>query len=159
MKSFNSLSELQKYIGTSQGQQTVMGDKEVRRSLNEAAQLLEKLLYEQLQAYYDSYTPTVYERTYGLLNSLRISPITQVGNELQINVYFDRSMATHPSIFDGEDGYVAKLLNDGWQWRKNPANIYRLSRYEGFHFIEKAIDEFNSRNRWGFKISKNDVAK
>lgn len=158
MPNFNSLSELAKYIGSPAGQQTVFGQKDVRKALREAAVLLEKIMHEELEAYYASYSPTVYERTYGLLNSLRISPITQVGNELYISVYFDRDAATHPSIFGGESGYVAQLLNEGWKWN-NDIGINHLSHYSGFHFVEKSIEQFNSQNRWGFKISKNSVKK
>ncbi|QWU14443.1 hypothetical protein SAMN04487895_101755 [Paenibacillus sophorae] len=161
MPQFNNLSELEKYLNTGKGQQTVFGQRDVRKALNEAAKLLEKIMHEELEAYYASYTPVDggYERTYGLLNSLRISPITQVGNELHINVYFDRESATHPSIFGGEDGYVAKLINDGWSWSNTSVNIYHLSHYEGFHFVEKALQRFSSENKWGFRISKNNVAK
>jgi hypothetical protein len=158
MKTFNSLSELSKHLNTSNGQQAVFGQKDVRKALREAASLLEKIMHDKLQEYYNSYSPVIYERTYNLLNSLRISPIEQSGNMLMISVYFDRDSATHPSIFGGEEGYVANLINEGWKWNHD-IGINHLSHYEGFHFIEKSIDEFNSRNKWGFVISKNSVAK
>ncbi|QSF43266.1 hypothetical protein [Paenibacillus tianjinensis] len=154
MRNFNNLNDLSKYIGSPAGQQTVMGKKNIKNALREAAILLEKIMYEQLQDYYASYTTVIYERTYGLLNSLRISPIKQVGNELQIMVYFDNESATHPSILGGDPGYTADIINDGWAWKDQSVDIYRFSRYDGFHFVEKSIDIFNTRNKWGFKISK-----
>lgn len=158
MPNFNSLSDLAKYIGSPAGQQKVFGQKDVQQALREASKLLKDIMYEELQAYYASYTPTVYERTYELLNSLRISPLTKVGNEMYIEVYFDREAATHPSIFGGDDAYVAKLLNDGWAWKNNPG-IHHLSYYEGFHFVERSLERFSTENRWGFRISKKDVKR
>lgn len=158
MKTFNGLYELSKHLNTPNGQQTVFGQANVKKALREVARLLEKIMHRKLQDYYASYTPIVYERTYNLMNSLRISPIEQIGSFLTINVYFDREAATHPSIFGGENGYVANLINDGWKWNHD-IGINHLSHYEGFHFVEKSIDEFNSRNRWGFTISKNSVSK
>jgi hypothetical protein len=160
MKQFSTLSELKNHIGSSQGQHRVFGTNKIKYTLKEAANLLYKIMFEELQAYYDSYTPVEggYTRTYNLLNSLRISPIIQEGNTLKISVYFDRDAATHSSLFGVEAGYVANLINEGWKWNKD-IGINHLSYYEGFHFVEKSILRFNAINKWGFKISKNSVKK
>ncbi|MNW59256.1 hypothetical protein D3C74_371640 [compost metagenome] len=152
-KTFKNISELTKHINSGTENKDLVNIQKVKSSLNEAARLMEKLLYKELQAYYDSYDPVVYERTFGLLNSLRVSPIVQRGNELVISVYFDRDSATHPSIFGGANGYTAILINDGWEWDNN-IGIHRLSYFSGAHFIEKAIAEFNKVNKWGFKVSR-----
>ncbi|MEK4008333.1 hypothetical protein [Paenibacillus sp. FSL H3-0333] len=154
MKWVNSLNELSNHINSPSGQKLVFSQSNIKKTLREAALLLEKILKEEVQAYYDSYEPVIYERTYGMRDSLRVSPISMVGNEMQISIYFDRTQSTHPSIFGGEPGYAAELINDGWAWGNQSVNIYRLSRYEGFHFIEKAIDRFESQNRWGLKIRR-----
>ncbi|WP_342421913.1 hypothetical protein [Paenibacillus sp. FSL E2-0178] len=154
MKWVNNLNELAKQISSPTGKQMVFGQENIRKALREATSLFEKILKEEVQAYYDSYKPVNYERTYGMRDSLRVSPITMVGNELQISIYFDRAQSTHPSIFGGEPGYPAGLINDGWAWGSQSVNIYRLSRYEGFHFVEKAMARFESQNRWGFRVRR-----
>lgn len=147
------MKDLAKFLNSPQGTAQVVGHQNIKHALKEAADLLYKLLHKQLQSYYNSYEPKVYQRTYGLLNSLRISPITHSGNQFSISVYFDKGSATHPSIFGGEEGFTPILLNEGWEWNNN-IGIHRLSYYEGFHFVEHAIAEFNKVNKWGFKISK-----
>ncbi|MCI1763635.1 hypothetical protein [Heyndrickxia oleronia] len=156
MATFKNLNDLAKYLSSQKGTQAITGSNNMMIALKEAADLLYKLLHKQLQAYYDSYTPVDpggYTRTFGLLNSLRISPITQNGNELSISVYFDQDSATHPSLFGGDAGFTPILINEGWEWNNN-IGIHHLSYYEGFHFVEKAINEFNAKNKWGFKITK-----
>ncbi|MNH66529.1 hypothetical protein D3C73_185620 [compost metagenome] len=153
LKTVKSLKELSDYIKSNAGQQAVFGSKQIQKSLNDAAKLLKDIMQEELQNYYDSYTPTVYERTYGLLNSLRISPLNRIGNQMQIKVYFDIDAATHESIFGGEPGYAAMLLNEGWSWHDKPGP-YRLAHYEGFRFVEKSIERFVAMNKWGFRVAK-----
>lgn len=154
MATFNNINDLVKYVQSKQGATNlVLSNESIKKSLKDAADMLYKIMHRQLESYYSSYTPIVYHRTYNLLNSLRISPIKQTGKSLSISVYFDGDSATHPSLFGGEDGFVPILLNEGWQW-KNDIGVYHLSNYEGFHFIENSIDEFNKINKWGFKITK-----
>lgn len=150
----NNLNDLARYIGSPHGTtQVIKNSYEISKALKEAADLLSKILQRKVQDYYDSYKPVEYQRTYQFLNSIRISPVKHDGDKLHIEVYFDKNMATHPSIFGGESGFVPILLNEGWTWNKK-TGPYRLAFYEGFHFIEKAIEEFNKINRWGFVISK-----
>lgn len=152
MPKVTSMGDLAKLISSQQGAALVATNQQVKRNLEEAANLLKSLLQQKLQDYYDSYEPLVYERTYALLNSLRVDAVQQKGALLSIKVYFDDS-ATHPSLFGGEAGFTPTLINEGWSW-SNGMNIYHLSHYEGFHFVERALEAFDEQNRWGFKVTK-----
>ncbi len=155
MPTFKNLKELEKYINN-QNNGTKLNNftgGQLVKILEKEGNRLKDYLEDEIQNYYNSYSPTVYQRTYNFLNSVRITPVLQEGNQLTIKIYFDENMATHDSIFGGEDGYVPILLEYGWQW-KNGMKIEHLSTYEGFHFVDKAIERYNSNNPYKFKIVK-----
>lgn len=125
---------------------------EMKEFLEEQAKVLSKLLQEEIDNYYDSYSPKVYRRTFNFRNSIRVSPIKieKSGNtyRMEVRIYFDKEMATHPSVMNGEDGFVGTLLNQGWHWSPDKTNrIPRFSDYDGFHFIQRAITRFKGDER------------
>lgn len=153
MPEFKNLSDLSKYVDKQQGNITV-NKVQLTQILERELKRLEGYIKEEIQNYLNSYTPTVYERTGNWMESVRISPVTQVGNYLQASIYFDNALANHPSLFGGEPGYVPWLMEVGWHWRddKQP-RTYRLSDFEGTHYIAKAVERFNSENRHGIKVT------
>ena len=156
---FNNLIDLTKHLNSSAGLKTIMSQESVKNALKQAADLLEESIQIYIDDFYLSYFPSTYVRTYNFENSLRITPVTSNGIISSIAVYFDEDLATHPSLWGGEDGYLPFLLNDGWQWKDDTTKIYRLSNYDGFHFLEKGIDLFNSKNKWGFKVTLSKTYK
>ena len=126
--------------------------KDLRAVLLDEAEKLKKLIQKYIDAYYSSYSPSLYTRTYDFQNSLRIETVKQEGTMLSVKIYFDPTLATHPSVFGQEDGFVPILINDGWQWKNGKTEPYRFARYEGYQFVEKAIDEYNKNNDYGFTI-------
>lgn len=155
LKKMASLQEQLKRISANLNNSNV-----VKVLLQKEANKLYACIYEEIQNYYLSYQPKVWEeyRTYGLLNSLRIEPIKQFGNQLSIRIYFDESMATHPSIFGGESGFTPLLINYGWKWSNDPG-IYHLSNYEGYHFVEKGIQKYINSSPLNIKINVNGTYK
>lgn len=159
-KKFKSISDMMKYYNSPKSQADLIDDTKIKTSLAEASKLLERILREKVQEYYDSYEPIKYKRTYDFLNSIKISPIVREGNTYTFSVYFDQDIATHPSYFNGEDGYVPILLNEGFSWKEENQPvppIHHLSYYEGFHFVEDAIKDFNKQNKWGLTLRKEAV--
>lgn len=114
-------------------------------------QKLFKLVQKYINAYYNSYSPSMYDRTDGLKDSLRIESFNKDGL-FGMRIYFDHTLATHPSVLGGKDGFVPILINDGWQWSNGRTEPYRFVRYEGYGFIEKAIAEYNKSNKYGLQI-------
>ena len=113
---------------------------------------------------YGGISPT-YERTGGLKNSLKVDDILSirvVDNALEIDVFFDNG-AIHKSG-DGIQGWdgngdevnVAYLLNYGYRVEKDV--WFKNIPYFGFrpaaNFVEDGIDDFNSTNTLGIKITK-----
>ena len=123
-----------------------------RNLLRREANKLMKLIQTYIDAYYDSYEPEVYKRTYRFKHSLRWEDVKVINDILVVNIYFDPEWSNHESYFGGEEGFVPILLDRGWEWKNNP-HIKHLSEYDGFHFIDKAIAEYNATNDLNIKIT------
>lgn len=150
VKTFKTIKDLEKFINTKEGQGIffAQNEKVLLNKLHEAGIELEKLIQDEIDMYYSSYDPVQYNRTYKFKNSLRMSnPIKTGVNEWTIEIYFDKDLADH----DG--AYVPTLIDEGWDYRnRTNKDIYRFTHYEGYNFIEKAVEKFNSQNKYGFKV-------
>lgn len=148
----------------------------------EAHRLAECIQY-YIDEWYNSYEPTVYDRTYrlhGALYAEDIADIRVVGNTLRISVIFNEDLAIHESFesvgfydkdedrdiyyeFNPHDTFVPLLFNNGWRAPRLAhilgRNIYMLTYFHGAHFIEAGIEKFNQTNRLGIKIDDDDFFK
>lgn len=110
----------------------------------------EKLKYyvrKFLRQYYVSYSPKVYRRTRGLINSVQTgaNTITISGDTVRVAVWFNER-ADGSSMFSNGSSKMPKalLIDKGWKVKKNVwfKKIDRFGRYQGSHFIDDAIAEF-----------------
>ena len=127
----------------------------VEKELKRHAAILADCIMEELNNVYDSYTPKVYERSYGLYNSLYIDEgvhldIGSHGAGLSIGLHFDDG-AMHDS-FTGGKVNTAILLNEGWQTRGSFSHVPYLGYREGTHFIEKGIMRYKRVVRNPFTV-------
>ena len=117
------------------------------------------ILQGYIDDYYDSYKPAVYDRgNHGgnLRHSLTVDDICELSSKnkmITCRLLINES-AIHNSIINGEEANAFWLLNDGWRVRKNVwfKDIYRFGYYEGAHFVEKAVKEFEQTSKYGIKI-------
>lgn len=124
--------------------------KTINAALRSEAKRLKQLIEKYIQQYYDSYYPIEYDRTGAMGKAVRVE--TNI-DDLHIAVYFDDS-AYHPSVFNSQYlRFVPTLMDSGWAWKNQTVSIYRFSFFEGEHFIQKAIDEFNQNNKYKFNIT------
>lgn len=120
----------------------------VEKELRNHARVLADCIMEELDNVYDARTPKVYQRSYGLYNSLYIDDVVRVdvsakGASLSIGLHFDDG-AVHKS-FSGEDANTAVLINEGWQTHGSFSHVPYLGYREGTHFIEKGIEKYKRR--------------
>lgn len=116
---------------------------------------LKNCIQNQIDNYYSSYFPTTYERTNKFRNSLMVEDFIDfnaINNRIEIKLYFNPDLAWHESYFSDDGGYVPKLINDGWSWDEIISPNDHFSNYEGFHFIEKGISDYNKSNKYGIII-------
>ena len=138
----------------------------VKENLEKAVDYLYECLDKQILAYYASYTPKVYDRTYDFLDSAYAENFFEarvIGTRIELSVSFRDSMAYHRNLYDDHDSYVPILMNFGWHSKKLEQGsafghrLYHFTYYEGFHMVERAIMHFNRTNTYGVHISPDDV--
>lgn len=126
----------------------------VEKELKHHASILADCIMASLNEVYESYTPKIYQRTYGLYNSLYIGgmkiDISSKGASLSIGLHFDDG-AIHQS-FTGEDVNTAILLNEGWQTHGSFSSVPYLGFREGTHFIENGIRKYKRSVSNPFKV-------
>lgn len=117
----------------------------IEKELRHHAAVLANCITEELSDVYDSYSPSVYSRTYGLYNSIYIgdTKIKVSIKGLAMSISFDDG-AIHKGFF-GEDANVAVLLNEGWQTHGAFADVPYLGHRNATHFIEKGIERYKSK--------------
>ena len=124
-------------------------------TLRQEAERLKKCIEDEIQKYYDSYSPIMYSRTGAFQNSVEIEDMVNMNidvGQMSIMVGFNDD-AYHPSLFGGDKGYVPALINDGWSWKNQPqTSIYRFTYFDGTGFFERAIAEFLSDNPYGVTV-------
>lgn len=145
----------------------MLNSSKINNELNNIAKELRDCIYYEMMKSYDyigkGEQPKIYERTYGLKNSLKFK-VEHIGNTITAIAYFDDNLVYSYSGYGTRDiapdvsikVHKAKLMNEGyvvsprvWFWDV-PAFGYR----HGLHFIEKGINNFNATNKWGIKLNK-----
>lgn len=129
--------------------------KTIEQQLKSEAQRFIDILQEEIDDWYNLYSPKMYHRTRDMRNSIYAEDIVDVsisGTQLNISVKYSNS-AYHKSLWGDDEADTLMLMNSGYQvskgWHKNIENFgYR----EGGHFLEKAIYRFNKENYLGLKL-------
>lgn len=114
-----------------------------------------KILQEEIDKWYHSYSPTMYQRTYAMKDSIYAEDIVDIdssGTQLTIKIKYSE-LAMHQSLW-GDDVNALLLMNNGYQissgWHKDIPNFgYR----EGGRFLESAVERFNRDNYFGIEIN------
>jgi hypothetical protein len=156
LATFNSIADLEKWVKTSNGQNSVLNESQIRQSLTQAGQQLQKLIIAELNAYFQSYDPVVYDRTGNTVDSIRVGKPRKISiNEWALDITFDESLANHRSYIgnDQPDGYTPWLLQAGWRTRlDSTVDIENFTRFKGTNYLTKAVNKFNQTNQLGLKV-------
>lgn len=118
------------------------------------------ILQKYMLAYYNSYSPVVYERGEwegNFLDSLTVDDTVEMsanGKQLICKVIINENAIHKSRVTKTKYANAFWLLEDGWSVNENVpfADIYRFGYFEGAHFVENAVQEFNSTNRYGLTI-------
>ncbi|MGD6896093.1 hypothetical protein [Bacillus infantis] len=157
MPFFRSVKEIEKYIATKHGQDAVMNETKIKRILTSAAKQLERYMKEELDNYFNSYEPSVYERTSSTISSIKVgNPRKVTTNIWAIEITFDEELANHDSVMgsDQPKGYTPWLLEVGWDIRdKVDFEAPMFTHHPGTEFVKKAVKKFNANNPHKLKIS------
>jgi hypothetical protein len=156
MPIFNSITELQNWINSPHGQNSVLDESKIKQLLREAGEKLERYMKEELQVWFDSYEPVEYARTGYTMESFRVGEPKKINiNQWELQITFFEGLANHPSYIGGSqpDGYTPWLMNSGWQTKlDSKLSIKNFTRFEGTNYITRAVERFNAENEYGFKV-------
>ena len=89
-RSFNNFKDLFTAIRT-----------DTEQALNHTADLTKELIDSFINQWYNDYTPTVYERTYQLLNAVIRTDVQKSGNKMNVTIYLDKSLLAYDTDTDG----------------------------------------------------------
>ena len=144
------------------------------------AEKLRGCIQHYIDKYYNSYQPSIYERTEGYRKSLQVEDVADirvVGDTLRISVYFDIALATHPNLEsvyryneygrgyriplqNRHDSFVPALMERGWESQKLAdmigRHVYRLTYFEGIRAVEQGVADYNRINKLGIKVNADD---
>jgi hypothetical protein len=131
-------------------------DEKVEKALPNLGDLFRAQLDQYVMEFYRMYTPSLYVRTYDLINSITVSPVYKNGDLTSVDVYFDENLI-HPKIstffvpkglqrfnhhIDLQGNPVSDIMpfiaNDGWK-------MPRGGKRPGGKFLLK-IDRFALNN-------------
>lgn len=133
--------------------------KTIEQTLMEAVDYLYMCIQNEIDAMYESYTPTMYERRpwhEGLRSALYAEDFLDArikGNSIEVSLKFSNNVWAWNFNYDHMSN-VAVLMNNGWSWHSRPLQrIERFTDYGGYHFIERGCHKFNETNRWGVTIT------
>lgn len=122
-----------------------------QQSLKDTANKIEKLMTEFIKKYfYDAYTPTVYKRTYALLNSVTQTKMKKVGTSYQITIFLDPSKAGdyYNSPSDQHRFYVndiGQVVPKGF-YHYDAEHVFDLAS-KGIHGLpQKGVSGWNNNN-------------
>ena len=135
--------------------------KTVEQTLMEAVDYLYICIQNEIDAMYESYTPRFYERrpwNKGLRTALKAEDFLDArikNDRIEVSLKFSANVWT--LNFDGtHESPTNILMNYGWKAPRLENyighEVYRLTYFEGWHFIENGIATFNRNNKWGVKI-------
>ena len=133
----------------------------IEQTLMEAIDYLYECIQSEIDAMYESYIPKVYERRpyhESLRSALYAEDFLDArikGNSVEVSLKFSDNVRAW-NFNHTHESNVALLMNYGWKAPRLEDymghEIWRLTYYEGWHFLEKGIAAFNRGNRWGVKI-------
>ena len=115
-----------------------------------------KILQEEIDEWYRSYSPKMYQRTYDMKTSIYAEDFVDIdssGTQLTVRIK-QTDEAMHESLWGGGEVNALLLMNNGYHvsggWHKDiPYFGYR----EGGHFLESAVERFNQDNYFGIEIN------
>lgn len=131
-------------------------NKSIEQTLKDEARRFLKILQEEINRFYASYDPTLYQRTFKSARSIFVDDFVRVDystNSMSIKIKFNEN-AFHDSLFSNDTVNVLYLLNDGYKVQKDTwfKDIEYFGYRSGYHFFENAIERFNKKNPLGIDI-------
>lgn len=142
---------------------------EARAILKSEGERLEKIAKKVWRAYLATYTPKKYSehlpdgmagfRTGRTERGIKLGLVKKLDEDtLGIELIFEDDLMYHPSVFGSKypKGHSLMLISQGWHVKKGRhMNVERFGYYEGFDYLSKVVEEFNSSKHAGIILQIN----
>lgn len=129
--------------------------KTVEQQLKIEAQRFKNILQKNIDEWYSSYSPTVYQRTYKMRNSIYADDIVSIDTSsgtLKIVIKYTDEVFNDSLFGDGSINTLY-LMNSGYAvengWHKD---IPYFGFRKGGSFLQKSVQEFNQNNYFGVMV-------
>lgn len=121
-------------------------------------------IQDEIDRFYNSYSPSFYHRTNRFRHSLYAEDLADIrinGNSIELSIRFDSDNAFHNNFDNTHETNVAVILNFGYIARELEKQkggvIPYFTRRDGFHFVENGILRWNRTNRLGIEIDVKSI--
>lgn len=120
-------------------------------------------IQDEIDDYYDSYSPKVYKRTGMWKRSMYAEDLVDIrleGDQIKLSVRTDPRRAYHWNITGDHMSFVNLLMENGWLASNLEAKIgvrNRFTRYEGAHCVKNGIERWNRNNSLGLTIDVTSI--
>ena len=132
--------------------------KTIEETLISEANRFVEILRNEILSWYGSYSPTMYNRTYGMAASIYADNVVSVDVDAQhFSIAINHSGSAFSPGLWGSGANKLLLMNSGYSvgsdvWFKNiPMFGYR----SGGKFLESALGKFNASNSFGINVTAN----
>lgn len=121
-----------------------------RQLIIQEGKKLERIARREWEAYYQSYTPKQYIRTYKSRDALKLkTPTKRIDGGWDIELTWEDDLAYHDSRFGKKNnrGHAIMLISDGWESRKLKAKlggkrIERLTDFDGTGYLYNVYKKY-----------------
>lgn len=118
-----------------------------RQLIIQEGKKLERIARREWEAYYQSYTPKQYIRTYKSRDALKLkTPTKRIDGGWDIELTWENDLAYHESKFkNNKKGHAIMLISDGWESRKLRAKIgkrYRFTDFDGTGYLYNVYKKY-----------------
>lgn len=131
-------------------------EKEAIKALEAEGRRLKYIAIKIWRQYLSSYQPKQYVRTRKSQKSIKLGKVKRLdGDTFGIELTFQNDLTYHDSVFGKSQprGHAIMLISTGWKVKKGKhKDIYRFGYYEGFDYLGKVEQAFNSGKHKGISL-------
>lgn len=134
----------------------------IRQQLEQEIRRLYSCIQFYIDDYYNSYEPKIYQRGFRTQRAMYAEDLADIRvvnnrNRMELSIKFHDNLANHRNLFGDHTSYTPILMNWGWKSKKLEKLIghpvEHFTRFNGIHFIERGIEDFNKINKLGIHIN------
>lgn len=124
----------------------------VEMTAQEAGNMIKQMLIDNLEDWYSTYTPEVYNRTYEVLNAIKVSSIEKSRYRYYVEIYFDLDEISdsHQIMKTEYREAFPQIIEDGWTtpwgFSREGSHAFENLQNDIDHDLKERIKDFLDRH-------------